>query len=156
MQAAITALITECMRAKKFGFTEAELTRAKAKTLSEFEKKYNERDKTESETLVWEFVGNYYEGDAIPGIEWEYNFVKQNLAGVELKNFDKIRERITFDEKYFCYVTAKEQPDLPSNDQLKNWVDIALRTPVVPYKENVVAASLLKAAPVAGQVIKTE
>ncbi len=156
MQAAITSLITECMRAKKFGFTEAELTRAKAKTLSEFEKKYNERDKTESETQVWEFIGNYYEGDAIPGIEWEYNFVKQNLARIELKNFDKIRDKITFDEKYFCYVTAKEQPDLPSDDQLKKWVDNALRTPVGPYKENVVAASLLKAAPVAGKVIKTE
>jgi zinc protease len=156
MQAAITALITESMKAKKFGFTEAELSRAKAKTISEYEKRYNERDKTESETLVWEYVWNYFDGNAIPGIEWEYNFLKQNLDRVELKDFDKIRDKITFNDKYFCYVTAKAQPDLPSDDQLKKWVDNALQKPVEHYKENVVAASLLKSIPLAGKVIKTE
>jgi zinc protease len=156
IQASINALITECMRAKKFGFTEAELSRAKAKTLAEYEQRYNERDKTESGTLVWEFVGNYFEGNAIPGIEWEYNFLKQNLDRVELGNFDRIRDKITYNDKYFCYVTAKSQPDLPSDDQLKKWVDNALKLPVEPYKENRVAASLLKSEPVAGTLIKTE
>jgi zinc protease len=155
LQAAIEAMVTESMRVKKFGFTSDELTRAKAMMLSDYEKRYNERNKTESGTLVWELISNYLEQEAIPGIEWEYGFVRQNLDLVTLKSFDAIRDKITFGDKYFCYVTAKTQPDLPTDDQLKNWIDNALQKPVESYKENAIAATLLKSSPKPGQIVKT-
>jgi len=156
MQAAIEALVTESMRVKKFGFTENELTRAKAKMLADYEKRYNERTKTESGTLVWEYISNYLENEAIPGIEWEFSFVKQIMGQINLKSFDAVRAKITFDDKYFCYVTAKTQPDLPTDAQVKAWIDKALQKPVEAYKEKAIAASLLKAAPKPGTVTKTE
>jgi len=156
LRAAIEALVTESMRVKKYGFTPDELTRAKAKMLADYEQRYNERDKTESGTLVWEFVFNYLNNNAIPGIEWKYNFVKQNLGLVDLKSFDAVREKITFNDKYFCFVTAKTQPDLPTDEQLAGWIDGALKKPVEPYKEAAIAASLLKTMPAPGKITKTE
>lgn len=156
MQSAIQALLTECMRVKKFGFTKDELTRAKAVMLSDYEKRYNERNKTESGNLVWEFTSNYLENEAIPGIEWERNFINQNIDRIELKSFDSIRNKITFDDKYFCYVTAKTQENLPSDAELKAWIDNALKKPVEAYKEKGIAASLLKTDPKPGTIIKTE
>ena len=156
LEAAIEALITESIRVKKFGFTQQELIRAKATLLANYEQRYNERNKTESGTIVWEYVSNFLESHAIPGIEWEYNFVKQNLDKVTLQSFDEIRSKITFDDKYFCYVTAKTQPNLPTDVQLKTWITNALKKPVEPYKEKAIAASLLKAAPIPGKIVKTE
>ncbi len=156
MEAAIDAIVTESMSVKKYGFTESELIRAKAKMLANYEQLYNERDKTESGRQVWEYVSNFFVNEAIPGITWQYNFVKQNLGNVNLKSFDEIRGKITYNDKYFCYATAKTQPGLPTDDQLKAWVDNALQKPVEPYKENAIAAALLKVMPTPGKVIKTE
>lgn len=156
IKAAIEAIVIESMRVKKFGFTKDELTRAKANLLSDYEKRYNERNKTESGNLVWEYVNNFLENEAIPGIEWEYNFVKQNLDKITLQSFDDIRKKITFDDKYFCYITAKTQPDLPTDTQLKAWIDDGLKKPIEPYTEKAIATSLLKSVPKGGKVIKTE
>ena len=156
MQSAIEALMTESMRVKKFGFIKDELIRAKAMMLADYEKRYNERDKTESGNFIWEFTSNFYENEAIPGIAWEYNFVKQNIDLIELKSFDSIRKKITFNDNYFCYVTAKTQPGLPTDEQLKSWIDNALKKTVEPYKEKGIAASLLKAEPKPGTITKTE
>lgn len=156
LQAAVEALVIECMRVKKFGFIQEELNRAKASVLAGYEKSYNERNKTESGRLVNEYINNFLQNEAIPGIEWEYNFVKQNIDKITLQSFDEIRNKITFDDKYFCFVTAKTQPNLPTDAQLKEWIDNALKKTVEPYKEKAIASSLLKAEPKSGKVVKTE
>ena len=156
MEKAVEALVIESMRVKKYGFTEDELSRAKAAMLAEYEKRYNERDKTESERLTYELLTNFLEKDAIPGIEWEYNFVKNNINPISLKDFDAIRQKIDIDNKFFAFVTAKTQPGLPSDDQLKKWIESALLKQVDPYHENKIASSLLEKEPVAGKIVRTE
>ena len=153
---AVEALVTESIRVKKYGFTDAELSRAKASMLSDYEKQYNERDKTESGQLIWEYVTNFFEKDAIPGIAWEYNFIKDNVNAVSLKDFDNIRGQIDIDKNFFALVTSKTQPDLPTDDQLKAWIDAALLKPVVPYAENKIAGMLLEKEPVPGKIVSTE
>jgi zinc protease len=155
LQQAVEALVTESMRVKKYGFTADELTRAKASILSDYEKQYKERDKTESGRLTYELVSNFFEKDAIPGIEWEYNYVKDNIDGISLKDFDAIRAKIDIDDTFFAFVTAKTQPNLPTDDQLKSWIETSLKQPVQPYKETKVASSLLDKEPVAGKIIRT-
>ena len=155
IEKAVEALVTESMRLKKYGFTEAELSRAKASMLSDYEKQYNERDKTESERLTYEYLSNFLIKDAIPGIEWEYNFVKDNINTISLKAFDEIRQKIDIDSKFFAFVTAKTQPGLPTDAQYKTWIESALLKPVEPYHENLIAANLLEKEPVAGKIVKT-
>lgn len=156
IETAIKALVIESMRVKTFGFTEPELVRAKAQMLSEFEKKYNERDKTESARHTYELVSNFFEQDAIPGIEWEYNFVKNNIDKIKLADFMAVRNKINIDAKYFALVTAKTQPGLPTNTQLAGWIDEALKSEIEPYAENTIADKLLDKEPMAGKVVRTE
>ena len=49
---ALNVLLEETERAKRFGFTQGELDRAKSQIMSNMERSYNNRDKTESEMLV--------------------------------------------------------------------------------------------------------
>lgn len=156
IRTAVQAMVTECLRAKRFGFTETELERAKANMTSQYEKQYNERDKTESGRLVWELVNNYLEKETIPGIEWEYNFVKNHLPGITLKDLNASLKKIDIDEKYFSFVTTKTAEGLPSNITFKAWIDEALAADVTAYQEKKIASSLLKAEPKAGTITKTE
>lgn len=156
IETAIKALVIESMRVKTFGFTEAELVRAKAQMISEFEKRYNERDKTESSRHTYELVGNFFEQNAIPGIEWEYNYVKNNVDKIKLTDFATVRNKINIDNKYFALVTAKTQPGLPSDAQLMSWIDEALKSEIEPYVENTIADKLLNKEPMTGKVVRTE
>ncbi len=155
IKTAVQTLTTECLRAKKFGYTEQELKRAKAALLSELEAQYNERDKTESGRLVWEYISNYLNKEPIPGIEWEYNFAKNHLDKIQLSDFDAIRKQIDIDMKYFSYVTTKTRPDLPKNDEYKAWIEEAMKATVTPYTEKAIANSLLKSEPRPGSIVST-
>lgn len=155
MKAAIETLVKEALRVKKFGFTQAELDRAKASMLASIEKFYNEREKTESGNLVWELVSLYLDGDAAPGIEWEYNFTKNNLDKITLTSFDEVRQKINIDDKYFAYVTAKTTDNLPTDQQLKEWIDNALAQPLLQYQEKAIAKSLLAKEPKGGKTLRS-
>lgn len=156
IETAVKALVIESMRVKKFGFTEPELARAKAQLISDMEKRYNERNKTESARYTNELVSNFFEQDAIPGIEWEYNFVKNNISGIKLTDFESVRRKINIDDKYFALVTAKTQPGLPGDAQFMSWIDEALKSEIEPYAENVIADKLLDKEPMTGKVVRTE
>lgn len=153
---ATVALVRETMKVKKFGYTQAELDRAKASMLSSYEKKYNERDKMESAALVNPLISNFLVGEAMPGIEWEYDFVKNNIDKITLDQLKEIIQKMDLDTKYFAYITAKTQPNLPDDKTFKTWIDSALLIPVEAYKENALASSLLEKEPVPGKIIKTE
>lgn len=155
IQKAIQALVIECLRAKKFGFTEQELARAKAATLARYEKLYNERDKTESNRLVGEYVNNYLEQEPIPGIEWEYNFVKTHIDKIKLSDLEEFRGKIDIDNNYFSFITTKTSDKLPTNVQLKSWIDEALKSNITAYHEKQIASSLLKKDPQPGKIVNT-
>ncbi len=156
LKEATVALVRETMRVKKYGFTQAELDRAKASMLSSYEKKYNERDKMDSEALTYQPLSHFLEGEAMPGIEWEYDFVKSNIDNITLDQLKEVIRRMDIDEKYFAYITAKTQPNLPDDKTFKSWIDSALMLPIEAYQENALASSLLEKEPVAGKIIKTE
>jgi zinc protease len=107
---AVDALVRESMKVKKFGFTAAELDRAKAAMISEYEGMYNEMDKTESGALVSELVRHFLSKEPVPGIEWEYNFSKKAIPGISLKEVNAVGANIDIDTKFFALITAKEDP----------------------------------------------
>lgn len=153
---ATEALIKESLKIKKFGFTKAELERAKASLLANFEKSYNERDKTESRVRVDELVRHFLTNEPAPGITWEYNVVKSNLASIGLEEVNKLKEEISIDQTYFALVTTKSGDNLPNDGQLKSYVDQALKSDIVAYEEKALPTTLLSTDPIAGKVSKEE
>jgi zinc protease len=153
---AAEALVRESMRVKKFGFTATELDRAKADVLSEYESMYNEKDKTESASLVNELVRHFLTNEPAPGIEWEYNFTKSALGGISLMEVNALSKSIDIDRKFFALITAKEDPILPNDKELLGWVNAAIAAPVKNYEEKQIASSLLGKTPVSGSILKEE
>ena len=156
IQAATEALIKESMKVKKFGFTQGELDRAKASMLASYEKMYNERDKTESKQRVDELVRHFLTNEPVPGIEWEYNFAKNTMPTISLAEVNKFKEEIDIDDKYFALVTTKAADNLPTDAQLKSYVDNSLKAEVVAYEDKALPTKLLTKEPTSGKVTKEE
>jgi zinc protease len=152
---AINALVTETERVKKFGFTSAELERAKGSTLTNYLNQYNERAKTNSNMVLGEFIRNFLSKEPIPGIEAEYTFVKQVLPEIKIADVNELAKDLDAGQKKFVLVTGPEKRDvaIPENGVLLALVDQSLKTEIKPYEEKVVAASLMDKAPTAGKIV---
>lgn len=153
---ATNALVTEALKVKKFGFTQAELDRAKASVLASYEKMYNERDKTESRNRVDELVRHFLTNEPVPGIEWEYKIAQSYLPKITLAEVNRFKEKVDIDKTYFALVTTKSADNLPSDADLKSYVDHALHAEVIAYAEKALPTSLLSKEPAAGKVTKEE
>lgn len=153
---ALTAMMTEAERAKRFGFTQAELDRAKKSYLNRMEKAYNDRDKTESSSLIGELVQYFLEKEAMPGIEVEYDLAKKMVPAITLENINTVLNVIKGDKNKVVAVMGPEGTDkvvLPDSSQLMQTLAAVEKSDIKAYEEKAIATNLLSKEPKAGKVI---
>lgn len=155
----LDALTTELERVNRFGFTASELDRAKKSLLNSMERSFNNRDKTESQVWVDEYVRNFLSGEVIPGIEKEFALVKELLPGISLEELNATGKMALAPKNQFVYVTGPEpvtNTSLPAPADLLAVVNAAASKTITAYEEKAVASSLLAATPKAGKVTRKE
>ncbi len=153
---AINAIVQENERARKFGFTEAELDRTKKTLMKGIERAYNERDKTESENLVQEYVNHFLEEEPIPGIENEYKYHQEFLDHITLKDVNDYVSRVvppSAANKLIVYQGPEQAPfETPTADVLLAMAGKAAQIEVKPFEEKVLATSLMEKMPAPGKI----
>ncbi len=157
VQPAITALITENERARKFGFTEGELDRTKKMMMKSIERSYNEREKTESGNLVQEYIRHFLSNEPIPGIENEYQYYQQLVGGISLDEVNAYAAAIIPADtaNKLVVLTGPEKADfaIPSNEEILEMANKAAQVEVEHYEEKAVAESLMAKKPKPGKII---
>lgn len=153
---AINAIIQENERARKFGFTETELDRTRKMLMRSIEQAYNERDKTESDRLVQEYINHFLEKEPIPGIENEYQYHKTFLDNISLQEVNEYAARMIppISANKLVVYTGPEQAqfETPTGDQLLALMEAAARAEVKPFEEKTIATALMEKAPAAGTI----
>ncbi|HZX59872.1 MAG TPA: pitrilysin family protein, partial [Mucilaginibacter sp.] len=157
LEKALKAVVAETERAHKFGFTQTELDRAKQDGLTQMENAYKERDKTKSVNFVREYQQNFLQGEAIPGIEFEYNFYKKNLDKVTLADINALAGKYISDKDRVVLVEApdKEKDKLPDAKTLLSWISSAGEG-VKPYVDEVSNKPLLEKEPTPGKTVSVQ
>jgi len=153
---AIDALVQENERARRFGFTAAELDRVKKSVMRNYERIHNERDNTDSAALAAETIRNFLEGESIPGIENEYRYVTELLPGITLDEINAYARRtIPADSGKLVIYTgpAKLDVPVPTGEQLLAAVSNAERRDVQARDEKAVAARLMEQPPAPGRIV---
>jgi zinc protease len=152
----LEALLVEARRVDQFGFLQSELEREKQDVLRAYERAYTERDKTNSGNFVDEYVGNFLQGEAIPGIEYEYKIVQQLLPTISLKDANTLASKWITDENRVIIALAPQKEGLktPTRDELLAVFDRAAKVPVVAYTENISSEALLDREPTPGKVVE--
>ncbi len=157
VNSAITALIAETNRAKKFGFLPTELERVKATILNAAEKAFKEVDKSESGNIVRQYINNFLNGTPIPGAGNYLNFVKQVLPTISLEEINLAAAKMPELNTSFTLVMAPSslKNKIPGNAQLLKHVMAATSKPVEAYVEKTVSSKLIDKEPSAGTVAAT-
>ena len=153
LKGAIDAVLDETERARAFGFTESEFTRAKQTTMTAMENAWKEREKTPSSSFVGEYQRNFLQGEPIPGINWEYNFYKDNIGLIKLSDINALTGKFISDQNRDVIIMApeKEKANLPNEATVLSWVNN--RSKLTAYVDNVSNKPLMATPPVAGKIV---
>ena len=154
---ALQELLTELEKLRRFGFTNAELELAKTEMLNDYEKWYNERNTRKNQTLAREYIRNFTRGEAIPGIEWENEFVKQVLPVLELEAVNRVAKDYILPNPGVAIIgPQKEGVHIPDKAtvlaMLKEAETMALNAP----EDKALDTELVKKAPKAGKIGKVK
>lgn len=149
---AIQAAYRELLRAARGGFTVTEIERAQAKYLADLEEQYNKRNKVDNTVYAREYAKNFTDGDPIPGIEFEYETMKQMAPMISQPQMINalLSQMITADNRAFLVMTPdKEGVVFPTEDALSGVIAAVDAEEIEPYKEETKAEPLIPNLPAA-------
>ena len=147
MAGALYALVEENRRVMLYGFTQPELDMQVKQMRSQYDRIFNEREKEESFKYVDEYVNNFLIAEPIPGIEWEYDFVKQYLASVKLDDINRLAKEWMTKDNMVVTLNApdKEGIRIPSAAEVDTLLEKVAIARIEPYKTKTLATSLMDA-----------
>ena len=149
-------LLAQMEKMRRYGFTSDELERAKTETLAQYEKAYNERSATRNISYVDEYIDNFLYQEMIPGIEWEYAFVKQVMPAISLEQINQIALQLVTNENIIVNFQVADKPEvqLPTEEQIINSIRGMEHLDIERPVEKEVITELVKKGPKAGKVVK--
>ncbi len=153
---AFDLLLTELEKIRRYGFSEDEIKRATTEILSAYESAYNERNNNRNINFVQEYIGNFLDGDAIPGIEWEYNTLQQLLPALDAATLNSLTAVYILDKNCIVNIQAplKDEVQLPSKSDIlaaiSGMPSLEIEAPVAEKKD----LTLIKKQPKAGKIKK--
>ncbi len=153
---ALAAAYREVLRAARGGFTVTEYERARSEYLSQYERAYNNRNQRENETYVNEYVQNFLDGDPIPGIETEYEMIKQIAPMIPVQVLNQtIAQLITADNRVLlALLPDNAEGKYPTEQDFATALASVDGEQIEAYKEELKAEPLIENMPKAGKIVK--
>lgn len=150
----LKALLLETRRARRDGFTTNELDRAKISSLRNYERAYEEREKSDSSGYAREYVGNFLENEPIPGIEEELKLARRFLSEITLEEVNRAGDRWITETNRVILYSAPENPGLkkPTREEILAVIKEADTMEVAPYSDGEFKAPLLTKVPKPGTI----
>ncbi|MDR2101163.1 MAG: insulinase family protein, partial [Treponema sp.] len=150
------ASFRELLRAReslvRYGFTGAEIDRAKRSLVSDLERMVSERDRQESNVYVQGFTDHFLSGQNVADITWELEAVKAILPAVEAGDIlAAVRDYFTpNDLRVFLMGPETEAASLMSVEGIRELVAESGREKIAPPEDRVLNDELIGEDPAPG------
>lgn len=155
---ALETLLIEGFRAKQHGFTQSELDRMKTQILTYYESAYKEKDKTKSQDYAMELYSYFYENESAPGIEMEYELVKELMPTITLDDVNGIIRDIIRNKSAVITISAPDKDDVkvPSEKEVLAIYNKVSIMDIPAYEDVATDKPLMASMPKAGKIVDEE
>ncbi len=156
--AAYKDLLTQLEKMRRYGFTHSEYDRVKKEMLAAYEKSYNERNTMRNIMYAQEYIRHYLDASPIPGIEWEYETVKQILPVLPLDMLNQLAQSLVTDENLIISFQAPEDASvvLPTEAEAVEMLAAVKNEDIQAPVEEAIRENLVEQTPKAGKIKNTE
>lgn len=150
----VNALFTEVERVKRHGYTESELARSKDAVLSNMEKYYNERDKSESSQFAQELTRHILTRESVPGIVHEWEIYQTLLPQISLDDVKQAASTMFGNDNRVVTISVPDGNGYvkPTEQQVRDLLAAVEAKKIDAYVDDVPTKPLMDAPPVAGKI----
>jgi len=152
----LEATYRELLRAAKFGFEKSEYERVKSEYVASIERLYNNRNTTQTESYVNEYVRNFLDGDPIPGIATDFEIVKALAEKVPVEAINGVLAQYMTgeDNRVILAMLADNKEGIyPTDEQLAAVITKVNAEDIKPFVDNVKTEPLIAALPAPGKIV---
>ena len=135
---AFALMVTELERARRFGFNESELERAKTQLLRSYETYYADRDKITNDTWARQLGDHFLKASPLPSIESELEFAKETIPTITLKEIQALFSDFQNVQNSVITISGPDKEEIiyPIKDELMAEVETVLLTNLEPYQDD--------------------
>lgn len=149
------AVIAVAEQARRYGFTEAELQRAKAVQAKSAERMFAERNDRRNSYFAGKAVRHFLASEPLLTAEESLQLVRRFEREVTLNDVNASVKELISDRNQVLVVYAPDKPGfvLPDNDEFERWVLEAQAREYEPYQEENIAEDLMTELPQPGSIV---
>jgi zinc protease len=154
---ALEAIYTEAERARRFGFNNAELDRAKARMLTNFENTFKQKDKISNDTYA-EWIQNYFlTGEPLTSADFDFEFLKKVIGGISSNEISAKFSELMTDQNRSIIVQGPEGNDIRhlSEQEALDIISRVRNSQLTAYEDKVLSESLVNEDLKGSPIIKT-
>ena len=154
----ISLVVGELERARKHGFTETELLRAKDEALNDAQNSYNDRNKVRNSMYVEMCVNNFLNNSNILTPEVELQETKRLNGLVSLADVNAMLAELVHNtnEVATLFVPDSKGAEELSEQQLKQTIVLAQQKDYPKYEDMKTESSFISTLPQRGTIVKEE
>jgi zinc protease len=154
VEAAFRELLREKESMVRYGFTEAEIDRAKRSLVSDLERMVSERDRQVSEDYIQSFTDHFLAGQTAADISWELEAVKKLLPGIGAKEIQQTARDYfaANDLRILLAGPEAEAASLPAERRIRALVSESRRAKIAPPEAAVFTGELIDEDPRPGTI----
>lgn len=148
----------EFERARRFGFTEAELQRQKAAALASLETWYAEREKFTNNDYAEDYIRHFLDNTDMLSPEMEYQLSKEMIESLTLEEINAVLPALYTKNNRVAISFAPENDSIqyPTKEQIEILLTAVEAATLTPYVDTMTDAPLLSKIPEGGKIVATE
>ena len=152
----LKAFMTEAEKMKRFGFTDAEVERAKADILSAYETRAKKADTRKNAELVSPLISNFFDNTTYMVPQQEYELMQQLLPMLNSQVLNQVAASVITDSNLVVLYKAPEKEGLvhPTEAQIRAVIDEVRAADIQANAEEAMSTDLLDPALLKGCKIK--
>ena len=152
----LKAYMTEIEKMKRFGFTEAEIDRAKVEIVSSYESNAKRADSRKNSELVPDLINNFFLNYSYMEPQQEYQLVQALLEQIPAELINEFAKSLITEENFVMLYKAPEKEGLvhPTESQLLEVVESVENMEIQAPESEEIAAELLDSSALKGSKVK--
>jgi zinc protease len=154
---ALKAIYTEADRARRFGFTEGELKRAKANLLTNYENYYRQKDKISNDSYCNDIQNYFLSGEPMPSVDFEYEFAKEEVPAITTQEVSDFFRSLMQEENMVIVIEGLKGEGIVhlTGKQAKDILKDVRESDLTPYQDTTTGESLVNGELPGGKIVKT-
>jgi zinc protease len=145
-EAVLRELLREKESMSRYGFTPAELERAKASLLSDLTQAVSEKDRQNSGSYIYEFTEHFLKGQNVADVEWELEAVTKLLPAIGGKEISGAVKDYFAGDDLSVFIIAPESEVLPRPEQIRRLAAEARTARIKPPEEEALSGEFIDKA----------